>query len=342
MIATSDCADVAVDMDWLRQLPKAELHLHIEGSLEPEMLFAFAARNGVDLPFDTVEAVRAAYRFQRLDDFLAIYYQGMAVLQTRDDFRELTFAYMQRARADGVRHAEIFFDPQGHTRRGIAFETVIGGITDGLQEAGASLGVTSRLIMCFLRDLSEDDALQTLEQAEPYLEHLTGVGLDSAEVGHPPGKFRRVFAAARARGLLLVAHAGEEGPPEYVREALDVLQIDRLDHGNRSLEDPALVERLRASQMTLTVCPLSNLKLGGVADLRQHPLKRMLELGLRATVNSDDPAYFGGYVLDNFVAAREALGLERQHIVTLAKNSFSGSFLDEKSVEGYLREIDAS
>jgi len=342
VIATSDCADVAVDMDWLRQLPKAELHLHIEGSLEPEMLFAFAARNGVDLPFDTVEAVRAAYRFQRLDDFLAIYYQGMAVLQTRDDFRELTFAYMQRARADGVRHAEIFFDPQGHTRRGIAFETVIGGITDGLQEAGASLGVTSRLIMCFLRDLSEDDALQTLEQAEPYLEHLTGVGLDSAEVGHPPGKFRRVFAAARARGLLLVAHAGEEGPPEYVREALDVLQIDRLDHGNRSLEDPALVERLRASQMTLTVCPLSNLKLGGVADLRQHPLKRMLELGLRATVNSDDPAYFGGYVLDNFVAAREALGLERQHIVTLAKNSFSGSFLDEKSVEGYLREIDAS
>ncbi|MET0497613.1 MAG: adenosine deaminase [Steroidobacteraceae bacterium] len=329
-------------MDWLRQLPKAELHLHIEGSLEPEMLFAFAARNGVDLPFDTVEAVRAAYRFQRLDDFLAIYYQGMAVLQTRDDFRELTFAYMQRARADGVRHAEIFFDPQGHTRRGIAFETVIGGITDGLQEAGASLGVTSRLIMCFLRDLSEDDALQTLEQAEPYLEHLTGVGLDSAEVGHPPGKFSRVFAAARARGLRLVAHAGEEGPPEYVREALDVLQIDRLDHGNRSLEDPALVERLRASQMTLTVCPLSNLKLGGVADLRQHPLKRMLELGLRATVNSDDPAYFGGYVLDNFVAAREALGLERQHIVTLAKNSFSGSFLDEKSVEGYLREIDAS
>ena len=343
MIATREHADagVAVDSEWLRRLPKAELHLHIEGSLEPEMLFAFAARNRVELPFDSVEAVRAAYRFQRLDDFLAIYYQGMAVLQTRDDFHELTLAYMKRARADGVRHAEIFFDPQGHTRRGIGIDTVIGGITDGLREADTSLGMTSRLIMCFLRDLPEADALQTLEQAEPYLEHLTGVGLDSAEVGHPPAKFRRVFAAARARGLRLVAHAGEEGPPEYVSEALDVLQIDRLDHGNRSLEDPALVERLRASQMTLTVCPLSNLKLGGVKELRQHPLKKMLELGLRATVNSDDPAYFGGYVLDNFVAASEALQLEKRHIVTLAKNSFSGSFLDAASINQHLVEIDS-
>ena len=344
MIATSERADagsdVALDMEWLRRLPKAELHLHIEGSLEPEMLFAFAARNRVELPFDSVEAVRAAYRFQRLDDFLAIYYQGMAVLRTRDDFHELTVAYMKRARADGVRHAEIFFDPQGHTRRGVEFATVIGGIAAGLREAEASFGMTSRLIMCFLRDLSEADALQTLEQAEPYLEHLTGVGLDSAEVGHPPAKFRRVFAAARARGLRLVAHAGEEGPPEYVREALDVLQIERLDHGNRSLEDPALVERLRASQMTLTVCPLSNLKLGGVAELRHHPLKRMLELGLRATVNSDDPAYFGGYVLDNFVAASEALRLEKKHIVTLVENSFRGSFLDAASIEKHLAEID--
>ena len=330
-----------INTDWIRGLPKAELHLHIEGSLEPEMLFAFAARNGVDLPFGSVEAVRSAYRFERLDDFLAIYYQGMAVLQTEQDFHELTLAYMQRARADGVRHAEIFFDPQGHTRRSVAFEAVIRGIAGGLREAERSLGITSRLIMCFLRDLPESDALQTLKQAEPYLEHLAGVGLDSSELGHPPAKFRRVFAAARGQGLRLVAHAGEEGPPEYVREALDVLQIDRLDHGNRSLEDPALVERLRESQMTLTVCPLSNLRLGGIADLRRHPLKRMLELGLRATVNSDDPAYFGGYVHDNFVAVTASLQLERSHIVTLARNSFMGSFLDDASVAGYLAEIDS-
>jgi adenosine deaminase len=330
-----------IDRDWLRTLPKAELHLHIEGSLEPEMLFAFAARNRVTLPFDSVEAVRAAYEFERLDDFLAIYYQGMAVLQTAQDFHELTLAYMKRARHDGVRHAEIFFDPQGHTRRGVAFGTVIQGITAGLRDAETSLGVTSRLIMCFLRDLPEADAIETLARAEPYLEHLAGVGLDSSELGHPPGKFRNVFAAARERGLRLVAHAGEEGPPEYVREALDVLHIDRLDHGNRSLEDPALVDRLRQSQMTLTVCPLSNFKLGGVKDLRQHPLKRMLELGLRATVNSDDPAYFGGYVHDNLVAACDNLQLERRHLVTLAKNSFSGSFLDGASIAKYHAAIDS-
>jgi adenosine deaminase len=328
--------------DWIRRLPKAELHLHLEGSLEPEMLFALAARNGVALPFRSVAEVRAAYRFERLDDFLAIYYQGMSVLQTERDFYELTLAYMTRAQLDGVRHAEVFFDPQGHTRRGVGLGTVIRGIVAGLSEANRSLGVTSRLIMCFLRDLTEADALATLDEAEPYLEHLTAVGLDSSELAHPPAKFRRAFEAARARGLRLVAHAGEEGPPEYVREALDVLGVDRIDHGNRALEDDVLVERLRASGITLTVCPLSNLRLGGVADLRHHPLKKMLELGLAATVNSDDPAYFGGYVHENFVAMADNLHLTNEQIVTLARNSFRGSFLDEASIRKHVLDVDAA
>jgi len=326
--------------EWIRRLPKAELHLHLEGALEPEMLFAFAARNDVRVPFRTVEDVRAAYRFDRLDDFLAIYYQGMSVLQTEQDFYELTLAYMTRARADGVVHAEVFFDPQGHTRRGIAFGTVIRGIVRGLHEAGASLGMTHRLILCFLRDLTESDALDTLRNAEPYLKHLTAVGLDSSELGHPPAKFARAFETARSMGLRLVAHAGEEGPPEYVREALDVLHIDRVDHGNRALEDADLVAQLRKTQIALTVCPLSNLKLGGVRDLRLHPLREMIEQGLRATVNSDDPAYFGGYVHDNFVAVVENLDLTRSHVVELARNSFLGSFLDPVSVDQHLRDID--
>lgn len=329
-----------VSDSWLRGLPKAELHLHLEGSLEPEMLFSLAARNRVELPFATLEDVRRAYRFSRLDDFLAIYYQGMSVLQTAQDFHDLTLAYMQRAHGDGVVHAEVFFDPQGHTRRGIAFETVMRGITSGLNEARTSMGITSRLIMCFLRDLPESDALQTLKSAQPWLEVLTGVGLDSSELGHPPAKFARAFAAARSMGLKLVAHAGEEGPPAYVREALDVLGIDRLDHGNRSLEDTALIERLRAAQMTLTVCPLSNLKLGGVDDLRRHPLKAMLEHGLRATVNSDDPAYFGGYVHDNFVAVAENLQLTRAQLIQLAQNSIRGSFLDAADQVRHLQAID--
>jgi adenosine deaminase len=325
--------------EWIRRLPKAELHLHLEGTLEPEMMLAFAGRNRIELRFKTVEEIRAAYEFEKLDDFLAIYYQGMSVLQTKEDFHELTSAYLRRARADGVVHAEVFFDPQGHTRRGIDFGTVIEGIAGGLREAPA-LGMTARLIMCFLRDLPESDALQTLEHAEPYLEHLTGVGLDSSEVGHPPAKFKHVFEAASERGLRLVAHAGEEGPPEYVREALDVLRIERLDHGNRSLEDAALVKRLRESQMALTVCPLSNQRLGSVRDLRHHPLKRMLDHGLRATVNSDDPAYFGGYVHDNFVAAVQNLQLRASEVVTLARNSFLGSFLDRVDIERHLRELD--
>ena len=303
------------------------------------MMFALAARNQVDVPFRSVDEVRAAYRFERLDDFLAIYYQGMSVLLTEQDFYDLTLAYMNRVRGEGVRHAEVFFDPQAHLRRGVELGTVVRGITGALREARAAESMTSRLIMCFLRDLPESDALETLERAEPYLEHLIGVGLDSSELGHPPAKFQQVFAAARARGLRLVAHAGEEGPPEYVREALDVLQIDRLDHGNRSLEDPLLVERLRASQMTLTVCPLSNLKLGGVADLSVHPIKRMLESGLRATVNSDDPAYFGGYVHDNFVAIVDSLRLTDAQVVALAENSFRGSFLDAQSIDRQLQDI---
>jgi adenosine deaminase len=326
---------------WARALPKAELHVHLEGTLEPEMMFAFAARNGVSLPFASVEAVRAAYRFERLDDFLAIYYQGMSVLQTEDDFRELTLAYLERARVDGVRHAEVFFDPQGHTRRGVGIGTVVRGIVQGLREAERAHGITSRLILCFLRDLPEADALRTLDAAGPFLEHLAAVGLDSSELGHPPAKFARVFAAAHERGLRRVAHAGEEGPPEYVREALDLLQVDRLDHGNRAMEDPALVERLRASQLALTVCPLSNLRLGGVRSLAAHPLRRMLEAGLRVTVNSDDPAYFGGYVHDNFAAMITHLGLSGGQLLQLARNSWLGSFLEPAERARRLAELDA-
>lgn len=314
-------------IEFARRLPKAELHLHIEGSLEPEMLFTLANRNKVDIPFASVDEIRAAYDFSNLQDFLDIYYQGMNVLRTEEDFFDLTMAYLNRSRADNVRHAEIFFDPQGHTERGVSFDTAIGGILTALQMAKAQFGMTTKLIMCFLRHLPEEDAFATLKQAEPWLDRIDGVGLDSSEVGHPPSKFERVFAAARERGLRLVAHAGEEGPPDYVREALDVLQIDRLDHGNRSLEDDALVARLREAQMTLTVCPLSNLKLCVVDDMKAHPIKRMLDLGLKATVNSDDPSYFGGYMMDNFVAVIDALDLDTDDIRTLARNSFEGSFL---------------
>lgn len=321
-------------------LPKAELHLHIEGSLEPEMLFKLAQRNKVSIPFKTVDEIRAAYQFSNLQDFLDIYYQGMSVLLTEEDFFDLTMAYLNRARADNVRHVEIFFDPQGHTERGVAFDTAISGILTALDMAKAQFGMTAKLIMCFLRHLPEEDAFATLKQAENWLDRITGVGLDSSEVGHPPSKFERVFKAAKERGLKLVAHAGEEGPPEYVYEALDLLDIDRLDHGNRSLEDDALVARLASEQMTLTVCPLSNLKLCVVKDMRAHPLKRMLDLNLRATVNSDDPSYFGGYVMDNFKAVIEALDLAKDDIKTLTRNSFSGSFLSDGEKRAQLAAID--
>lgn len=327
-------------MTYAAALPKAELHLHIEGSLEPEMLFKLAQRNTVDIPFKSVEEIRAAYEFSNLQDFLDIYYQGMSVLRTEEDFFDLTMAYLNRARADNVRHAEIFFDPQGHTERGVSFDTATSGILTALAMAKSQFGMTAKLIMCFLRHLSEEDAFETLKQAENWLDRIEGVGLDSSEVGHPPSKFERVFKAARERGLKLVAHAGEEGPPDYIYEALDGLAIDRLDHGNRSLEDEALVKRLAKDEMTLTVCPLSNLKLCVVDDMRAHPLKKMLDLNLRATVNSDDPSYFGGYMNDNFNAVIEALPLTREDVKTLARNSFLGSFLSESEKRAQLAAID--
>ena len=327
--------------DFIRGLPKAELHLHIEGSLEPEQMFEFARRNRIALPFASVEEVRAAYAFSNLQDFLDIYYQGLGVLQTEEDFRDLALAYFARVAADGCRHVELFFDPQTHTDRGLPFSVAADGLLAGMAEAERRFGITSKLILCFLRHLDEDAAFATLRAAEPWLDRIVGVGLDSSEVGHPPSKFARVFRAARERGLKLVAHAGEEGPPEYVWEALDLLHVDRIDHGNRSLEDERLVQRLAAEGMTLTVCPLSNLKLCVVTDLREHPLKRMLALGLRATVNSDDPAYFGGYLADNWTAVTNAVGLTRSELVTLAKNSFSGSFLAPAEAAKHIAAIDA-
>jgi adenine deaminase len=322
-------------------LPKVELHLHIEGTLEPELMFALAARNGVAIPFASVEAVRAAYRFSNLQDFLDIYYQGANVLLHERDFHDLAAAYFARVARDGVVHAEIMFDPQTHTARGVAFDTVIRGLLSACAEAEREHDITSRLILCFLRHLSEEDAFATLEQATPWLDRIDAVGLDSSELGHPPAKFARVFAQARRRGLRLVAHAGEEGPPDYVREALDVLGVERLDHGNRSLEDPALTARLARTGMTLTVCPLSNVALCNVASIDAHPIDRMLREGLRATVNSDDPAYFGGYVADNYLAVARACGLDRDDLATLARNSFLGSFLSDEEVAAHLARLDA-
>lgn len=331
-------ADIAT---FIRGIPKAELHLHIEGSLEPEQMFAFGKRNKIAIPFKTVEEVSAAYAFSNLQDFLDIYYQGANVLQTEEDFRDLVLAYFARLHADGGRHAEIFFDPETHTDRGLPFSIAIDGLLAGMAEAERRYGVTSKLIMCFLRHLDETSALKTLKSAEPFLDRIEGVGLDSSEKGHPPSKFARAFQAARERGLKICAHAGEEGPPAYVYEALDILHVDRIDHGNRALEDDALVARLVREGMTLTVCPLSNLKLCVVHDLKDHPMKRMLQLGLKATCNSDDPAYFGGYIADNFIRTAEAVNLTRDDIVTLARNSFAGSFLDRASIDRHLASIDA-
>ncbi|MEM1037249.1 MAG: adenosine deaminase [Pseudomonadota bacterium] len=325
---------------FIAALPKAELHLHLEGSLEPEMMMQLAERNGVTLPFKSLEEIKAAYNFNNLQDFLDIYYQGMAVLQTEADFHDLTDAYLQRCAADNVRHVEVFFDPQGHTERGLPFAVPITGILSALDAAKEKYGITYKLIMCFLRHLSEDSAFETWNQAQPWLDRLEGVGLDSSEVGNPPSKFKNVFAAAREAGLKVVAHAGEEGPPEYVWEALDILKIDRIDHGNRLLEDEALIERLREDGLTLTVCPLSNLCLRVVDDLRDHPMKRMLQLDLSATINSDDPAYFGGYVNENYRQTAEAVSLSADDIVTLAQNSFTGSFLSKSEVAAHLAEIE--
>ncbi|MFI5000917.1 MAG: adenosine deaminase [Reyranellales bacterium] len=321
-------------------LPKAELHIHIEGSLEPELMLALAARNKVTLRYGSIEALRAAYRFANLQDFLDLYYEGMHVLLHEQDFYDLAMAYLRRAAAENVRHAEIFFDPQGHTERGVPFKTVIDGLWRALQNAERTLGMTTALILCFLRHLDEASAERTLDEALPWRERFIGVGLDSSEKGHPPSNFQRVFARARGLGLHAVAHAGEEGPPDYVRQALDLLKVDRIDHGNRALEDPELTARLAREQIPLTVCPLSNLRLCGVPDMASHPLKRMLQAGLMATVNSDDPAYFGGYITENFQAVQQALALGQDEIVTLARNGFHAAFCDEATKQKHLSEID--
>lgn len=329
--------------DSLMPLPKAELHLHIEGTLEPELAFELAARNGVKLPYEDTEALREAYRFADLQSFLNLYYELMAVLRTEQDFADLADAYLARAAAQGVRHAEIFFDPQAHLARGMEMGTVVEGLWRSLGRSTERHGVSTRLILCFLRDESAESALATLDAARPYLDRIVGVGLDSAEVGHPPAKFREVYEAAAALGLRRVAHAGEEGPPQYITEALDVLGVERVDHGLRCMEDPALVERLVRDRIPLTLCPLSNVRLRTVDTLADHPLPAMLDAGLVCTVNSDDPAYFGGYGGDNFDAVHRALGLSEDRLRELARNSFLASFLedDEERRQRYLAEVEA-
>jgi adenosine deaminase len=323
----------------VRRLPKAELHLHIEGTLEPEMLFALAKKHGVRLKFPSVEAVRKAYDFTDLQSFLDIYYEGAAVLRDGEDFRDLTLAYLERAHDDGVVHAEIFCDPQTHTARGVPMKTVLEGIASGLRQGERQYGITTRLIVCFLRHLPEEDALATLDQALPFKGLFHGVGLDSSEKGHPPSKFRRVFERARAEGLASFAHAGEEGPPQYIEEALDLLKVRRIDHGVRCLEKPALVERLRAEGVPLTVCPLSNVKLRVFERIGDHNLKKLLDAGLCVTVNSDDPAYFGGYVLDNYMAVANAFDLSRAELAKLCANSISASLLPDSTKQELLQKI---
>jgi adenosine deaminase len=331
--------DGALD-DFMRAVPKAELHLHIEGTLEPELMLELGARNGVSAPYASVEEARAAYDFSDLRSFLNLYYRGMHVLVHERDFYDLTAAYLRRAHADGARHVEVFFDPQSHLVRGVPFADVVGGIGRALQEAERELGLSARLIMCFLRDQSPGSALEVLQLALPYRDLIAGVGLDSAEIGHPPREFATVFARAREEGFAAVAHAGEEGPAEYVSEALDVLRVQRIDHGVRAAEDPELVARLARDRIPLTMCPLSNVKLGVVASLSQHPLKRLLDAGVAVTVNSDDPAYFGGYLVDNYRAAQRALALTRDDIVQLARNSITASLLpDDRKLE-LLRDIE--
>jgi adenosine deaminase len=323
----------------LAAMPKAELHIHIEGSLEPELIFRLAQRNGVALPYASVEDLRRAYAFTNLQSFLDIYYAGASVLLKAQDFYDMAWAYLQRAAADNVVRAEIFFDPQTHTVRGVAMETVIDGLWRACRDA-KQLGVDAELILCFLRHLSEEEAFETLEAALPFRDRFIGVGLDSSEVGHPPEKFARVFAKCRQQGLHLVAHAGEEGPPEYVWSALDVLKVERVDHGVQSAKDARLMQRLAQDRIPLTVCPLSNLKLCVFPDLAQHNLRQLLDAGLAATVNSDDPAYFGGYVNDNFLLTFAAAGLDAGHAYELAANSFEGSFASPQLKKTYLDKLD--
>lgn len=326
---------------FIRALPKAELHLHIEGTLEPEMMFDLAARNGIDLPFANVEEVRAAYEFSDLQSFLDIYYQRAAVLVTEQDFFDLMYAYLERAAADGVRRAEIFFDPQTHTERGIGFSVFMGGFTRAMQAAYNEWGISAALIMCFLRHLPGEAAVETWSEAAPYADLMIGVGLDSSEVGNPPEWFAAAYQLARDAGLRAVAHAGEEGPPAYIVGALDSLGAERIDHGVRSAEDPALIERLVAERIPLTMCPLSNVKLRVFDRLEDHNLKDLLDRGVRVTINSDDPAYFGGYALDNYVAAAEALNLSRDDLITLARNSIEATFLPVDEKDALLADLEA-
>lgn len=328
-------------LELIRALPKAELHVHIEGTFEPELMFAIAQRNQIEIPYKSVEEVKQAYNFHNLQSFLDIYYAGANVLVHEQDFYDLAWAYFEKCHEDRVMHTEMFFDPQTHTDRGIAFETVINGLQRACDDAKAKYGISSHLIMCFLRHLSEEAAFETLAQAMPFKEQIIGVGLDSSEVGHPPSKFERVFAQAREAGFLVVAHAGEEGPAEYVWEALDLLKVNRIDHGVRSEEDPVLMQRLITEKMPLTVCPLSNLKLCVVDDMAQHNIRRLLQQGVHVTVNSDDPSYFGGYMNDNFVAITEALALTNEELKTLAQNSFEASFISDAEKQKWIAEIQA-
>jgi len=328
-------------LDLIRALPKAELHVHIEGTFEPELMFAIAQRNQIEIPYKSVEEVKQAYNFHNLQSFLDIYYAGAQVLIHEQDFYDLAWAYFEKCAEDHVVHTEMFFDPQTHTDRGVAFETVLNGLKRACDDAKTKLGISSHLIMCFLRHLSEEAAFETLAQALPYKAHIIGVGLDSSEVGHPPEKFERVFAKAREAGFLIVAHAGEEGPADYVWQALDLLQVNRIDHGVRSEEDPKLMQRLIRDKMPLTVCPLSNLKLCVVQDMREHNIRRLLQQGVKVTVNSDDPSYFGGYMNDNFIAITQALDLSEDELKHLAINSFEASFISEQDKQQWIEKIQA-
>ncbi|MEM9450369.1 MAG: adenosine deaminase [Cyanobacteria bacterium P01_E01_bin.6] len=329
-----------MDSRFVNDIPKAELHLHIEGTLEPELMFAIATRNEIDLPFQSVEETRAAYHFHNLQSFLDIYYAGAKVLLHEQDFYDLTWAYLTKAASQNVRHTEIFFDPQIHTQRGISFDVVVNGISQALNDAQDQLGLSSHLILCFLRDLTAEEAMQTLEQALPFQDSFVAVGLDSSEMGHPPSKFKAVFDRAQAQGFLTVAHAGEEGPPSYIWEAINLLKVARIDHGIRCIEDAELVSYLADQHIPLTVCPLSNVKLKVFDSIEQHNLRQLLSAGLCATVNSDDPAYFGGYVAENFAAVQSGLNLDSTDIYQLAKNSFEASFLPPEKKQALIAELD--
>ncbi len=332
--------EMSKELEFIQELPKAELHLHIEGSLEPELMFHLAKKNGLALKYKNVEEVRSAYHFSNLQTFLDIYYAGASVLCAEQDFYDLTWAYLEKCAREKVRHVEIFFDPQTHTDRGISFETVIGGINRALSDGREKFGISFKLIMCFLRHLDEESAFKTLEEALPYKEKISAVGLDSSEMGHPPSKFKNVFKRALKEGFLTVAHAGEEGPCEYIWEALELLKVSRIDHGVRCIEDDKLMEKLISEKIPLTVCPLSNVKLRVFNELKDHNIGELLEKGVNVSINSDDPAYFGGYMNQNYFETMSALDLSFEQMGAIAKNSFKGSFLDRKTVESHMNDID--